>query len=197
MELTVAAWAKREGISRQAAHKRVRSGKVRLNDRGLIDAEQASEQWRANRDCLQQQRGAAAVAERETTGKPVPAPPPRTIQLPEPVLAEPVQAPEAELDSGSIELADNTSLAESQRIQSLLKARRQKLEQELAEGKLVEASSIAIQIETRARSERDALLNWPAQVAAELAAEFGVDERLLHSRIDALIRNFLATRGTI
>ena len=199
MELTVAAWAKREGISRQAAHKRVRSGKVRLNESGLIDAEQASEHWRANRDCLQQQRGAAAVAERDEINRPIAAPvaalAPRPVRLPDPVAPEPIAAPELELDSRSIELADNTTLAESQRIQALLKARRQKLEQELAEGKLVEASTIAIQIETRARSERDALLNWPAQVAAELAAEFGMDERILHSRIDALIRKFLAARG--
>src|SRR5260370_26461465 len=67
-EVTVPQWAAQIGISKQAAYKRLKSGKVKLNSRGLIDTESAAAQWEANKDTWQRQRGApkqSASATRE------------------------------------------------------------------------------------------------------------------------------------
>ena len=58
MELSVSEWAASQNISRQAAHKRIKSGKVKLNANGKIDVDDAQKQWEQNKDALQQQRGA-------------------------------------------------------------------------------------------------------------------------------------------
>src|SRR6476661_4378373 len=57
-DVTVPQWAAQIGISKQAAYKRLKSGKVTLNSRGLIDTESAAAQWEANKDVRQWQRGA-------------------------------------------------------------------------------------------------------------------------------------------
>lgn len=57
-DVTVPQWAAQIGISKQAAYKRLKSGKVKLNSRGLIDTESAAAQWKANQDAWQRQRGA-------------------------------------------------------------------------------------------------------------------------------------------
>jgi hypothetical protein len=53
-ELSVSEWAEREKISRQAAWKRIKSGKVKLNANGKVDVEEAQRQWDSNRNAVQQ-----------------------------------------------------------------------------------------------------------------------------------------------
>jgi len=53
-ELSVPEWAESQGISRQAAWKRVKSGKVALNANGKIDVDAAAKQWESNKDARQQ-----------------------------------------------------------------------------------------------------------------------------------------------
>ncbi len=46
-----------------------------------------------------------------------------------------------------------------------------------------------------ARSERDAWLNWPARVSAQLAASLGVDPHTLHVALEAAVREHLQELG--
>ena len=46
-----------------------------------------------------------------------------------------------------------------------------------------------------AKEERDAILAWPARIAAELAAELGVDAHRLQTLMDARLRQHLAERN--
>jgi hypothetical protein len=197
-ELTITQWAQAEGISRQAAHKRIRSGKVRLTSRGLIDPDQAAVDWERNRDCLQAQRGAPTVQAREPRrpGAPTAAPAAAASSA----AAAPADAARSQggLEIGAIALDERTtSLADAQRISAVLKALREKREHEIAEGKWLEASAVRLATEQRARTERDALLNMPSQEAPDLAARLGIDERLVHSELDLLVRKYLAQRGQI
>ena len=48
-----------------------------------------------------------------------------------------------------------------------------------------------------AREERDAWVNWPAQVAAMMAAELEVDTHKLHTVLERHIRNHLAELAEI
>lgn len=63
-ELTVAEWAKQEGISPQAAYKRIKSGRVKLTANGKIDSDEAGKQWDRNKNLRQQLRGAPQQAAR-------------------------------------------------------------------------------------------------------------------------------------
>jgi hypothetical protein len=60
-ELTITEWAAKQGITRQGAWKRIKSGKVSLNQNGKIDVDEAQKQWESNKDAYQQQRGAKPV----------------------------------------------------------------------------------------------------------------------------------------
>jgi hypothetical protein len=62
-ELTIAQYAKAENISRQAAHQRVKRGKIRLNARGFVDTDVAARQWASNRDDLQAARSRGSAIE--------------------------------------------------------------------------------------------------------------------------------------
>lgn len=55
--ISVVEYAKREGISRQAAYDRINSGKIRKLPDGTIDPAVAARDWAQNKDELQVQRG--------------------------------------------------------------------------------------------------------------------------------------------
>lgn len=65
-ELTIAEWAEKQGISRQAAYKRIKSGKVKLNSAGKIDSAEAERDWERNKDAHQQSRGAPKAKAKST-----------------------------------------------------------------------------------------------------------------------------------
>jgi hypothetical protein len=48
-----------------------------------------------------------------------------------------------------------------------------------------------------AKEERDAILGWPARVAAEMAAELGVDAHRLQMMLESRLRTLLAERNDV
>jgi hypothetical protein len=65
----------------------------------------------------------------------------------------------------------------------------QERKKQLVSAKEVEAAAYA-----QARAERDALLNWPARVSADMAATLGCNEALLYSLLEKHVREFLFER---
>lgn len=53
MKLSVPQYAKTQGISKVAAYKRVKTGKVQVDANGLVDVDQAAVDWEKNRDVRQ------------------------------------------------------------------------------------------------------------------------------------------------
>jgi hypothetical protein len=47
----------------------------------------------------------------------------------------------------------------------------------------------------RATAEREALLNWPARIAAGLAVKFGAPQRDVFMALDAAVRTYLEERS--
>jgi hypothetical protein len=64
-------------------------------------------------------------------------------------------------------------------------------------GRLVDKARAMILVHRLAREERDATLAWPARVAAELAAELGVDPHRLQTLMDGRLRQHLAERNGV
>jgi hypothetical protein len=79
----------------------------------------------------------------------------------------------------------------------VLKAQERRLRLQRTKGELVDRAKAAAQVFRLAREERDAWLNWPARVAAMIAAELEVDAHTLHTVLEGRVRDHLAELAEI
>ncbi|MBL6081487.1 hypothetical protein JMJ56_26195 [Belnapia sp. T18] len=77
----------------------------------------------------------------------------------------------------------------------VLKAQGRRLEIDERRGRLVDKARALLLVHRLAREERDAILAWPARIAAELAAELAVDAHRLQLLLDQRLRIHLAERN--
>lgn len=75
------------------------------------------------------------------------------------------------------------------------RVRDKRLRNDEREGKLVDRDEWESRTEARFSAEKEALLNWPAGVAIEIAADLGVEERAVHRILDLKIREYLQRRS--
>jgi len=66
----------------------------------------------------------------------------------------------------------------------VLKAQERRLRLQQMKGELVDRAKAVAQVFRLARDERDAWVNWPARVAAMIAAELEVDPHRLHTVLE-------------
>ena len=74
----------------------------------------------------------------------------------------------------------------------VLKAQERRLRLQQMKGELVDRARAVAQVFKLARDERDAWVNWPARVAAMIAAELEVDPHQVHTVLERYVRNHLA-----
>jgi hypothetical protein len=74
----------------------------------------------------------------------------------------------------------------------VLKAQERRLRLQQMKGELVDRAKAVAQVFKLARDERDAWVNWPARVAAVMAAEIEVDAHKLHTVLERHVRDHLA-----
>jgi hypothetical protein len=74
----------------------------------------------------------------------------------------------------------------------VLKAQERRLRLQQLKGELVDRAKAVAQVFRLARDERDAWINWPARVAAMIAAELELDPHALHTVLERHIRDHLA-----
>ena len=74
----------------------------------------------------------------------------------------------------------------------VLKAQERRLRLQQMKGELVDRAKAVAQVFRLARDERDAWVNWPARVAAMIAAELEVDPHQLHTVLERHVRDHLA-----
>jgi hypothetical protein len=79
----------------------------------------------------------------------------------------------------------------------VLKAQERRLRLEERKGRLVDKARALLLVHRLAKEERDAILAWPARVAAEMAAELGVDAHRLQMVLKARLRTLLAERNDV
>jgi hypothetical protein len=79
----------------------------------------------------------------------------------------------------------------------MLKAQDRKLRLDERRGQLVDKARALMLVHRLAKEERDAILAWPARIAAELAAELGVDVHRLQTLMEARLRQHLAERHNV
>jgi hypothetical protein len=152
--------------------------------RGKLDREQFLEARKKYVDPIQQSNGRKGGRPAKASAKPKPATP--VSPQPESRLEHPATRPR-KTDDGSID--------EGQRLRVWLRAKRERIELERMEGKLVNRAEVEAAAFERARAERDALLNLPARIAPIFAADFGIDSRKLFLALEQHIRQFLEERS--
>jgi hypothetical protein len=171
MGLSIRAYARHRGVSDTAVHKAIRAGRITPEADGTIDPERADRDWAKNSDTPRE--GTARRAE--------------TVPVKEPA-SEPITPA---FHTGG------TSLLQARTVNEVVKAQTNKVRLAQLKGDLVDRSQAIAQVFKLARAERDAWLNWPARISAQLASQLGVDAHTLHVALEATVREHLQELGEV
>lgn len=167
MGISIRAYARERGVSDAAVRKAIKTGRITPEADGTIDSVRADREWARNTD-VAQQRGqsravpdAAVASVRETLGE------------------TPIAA------------GGGTTLLQARTANEVLKAQTGKVRLARLKGDLVDRSQAIAHVFKLARAERDAWLNWPSRVSAQMAAALQVDPHVLHVALDRAVRDHL------
>ncbi|WP_372625118.1 elements of external origin [Falsiroseomonas sp.] len=166
--------ARRLGVSHTALQKAHRAGRIAPEADGGWDLEKVRARLADSSDPTR--KTAAFVA-------PVP---PRPVSPP---IAAPAPDP--------LPRAAGSTFHDARTANEVLKAQERRLRLDERKGKLVDKARALLLVHRLAKEERDAILAWPARVAAEMAAELGVDAHRLQTMMDTRLREHLAARHDV
>lgn len=166
MGISIRAYARQRGVSDAAVRKAIKAGRVTPLPDGTIDAARADRQWGSNTDQAKQR----------------------------PVPNEAVQAVrETVADAPS---TGGTTFLQARTANEVLKAQTSKVRLAKLKNEVVDRAQAIAHVFKLARTERDAWLNWPARISAQMAAELKVDPHTLHVALEREVRRHLEELGT-
>ena len=171
--------ARRLGISHTALQKAQRAGRIAPEADGAWDVEKVRARLADSSD---------PVRKTATLVQPAPA-------LPRPVAPQPVVATPPAADP--LPRAAQNTFHDARTANEVLKAQDRRLRLDERKGKLVDKARALLLVHRLAKEERDAILAWPARVAAEMAAELGIDAHRLQTMMDTRLRQHLAARHDV
>ena len=186
MGLSIRAYARHRGVSHVAVKKAIDTGRITPLPDGTIDPVVADAQWAANTTPT---RRSVAAEPRE-----VPQAPAAVREIPQAsskVVRETADPPSPVLSTGG------TSLLQARTVNEVVKAQTNKVRLARLKGELVDRSQAVAHVFKLARAERDAWLNWPARITAQMAAGLNVDPHVLHVALDAAVRQQLQDLGDL
>jgi hypothetical protein len=168
MGISIRAYARQRGVSDAAVRKAIKAGRITPLPDGTIDPSRADKQWGSNTDQAKQRPipNEAVQAVRDTVGDPPASP---------------------SLSSGG------TTFLQARTANEVLKAQTSKVRLAKLKNEVVDRAQAIAHVFKLARTERDAWLNWPARVSAQLAAELQVDAHTLHVAME--VRRHLEELG--
>lgn len=184
MGLSIRAYARHRGVSHVAVKKAIDSGRITPDPDGTIDPVRADAQWAAN---TASPRRPVAAADEPHQSPAIDTPRPAARAQRDAVQDAPAPA----LSSGG------TSLLQAKTVNEVVKAQTNKVRLAQLKGELVERNQAIAHVFKLARIERDAWLNWPNRVSAQMAAGLGVAPHALHVALDASVRMHLQELGEI
>ena len=177
MSLSIRAYARHRGVSHVAVKKAIDAGRITQDQDGKINQERADQDWAQN--TLNPRAPTSKVA-RVSATRPV----------------HEVVGVRGSADSQ----AKGMTLLHAKTASEVIKAQLGKVRLSQMKGELVDRSQAIAHVFALARAERDALLNWPAHIAADLAAELsaeGVSQHTVLIGIETRLREYLLTLGDI
>ena len=189
--------ARQIGLSETAVRRAEKAGRIKREPDGSWDPAKVQAAWSENTDQAQQR------------------PEPRQRSRPRRAALKPV--PEAAVgavrdtlrEHGEPVSAGGMTFMQARTANEVLKAQERRLRLQQMKGELVDRAKAVAQVFRLAREERDAWVNWPARVAAMMAAELSasgsdaagdavqVDQHSLHTVLEGLVREHLAELSDI
>jgi hypothetical protein len=92
---------------------------------------------------------------------------------------------------------DGARLTQARTVNEVVKAQTNKVRLARLKGELVDRNQAVAHVFKLARTERDAWLNWPARISAQMAAQLGVDPHAMHIALEAAVREHLQELGDL
>jgi len=185
--------ARRIGVSETAVRRAEKAGRIRREADGSWDLAKVRAAWSDNTDQAQQR---PPERQRER---------PRRSALKKPVPEAALGAVRDTLrEHGEPVSAAGMTFMQARTANEVLKAQERRLRLQQMKGELVDRAKAVAQVFRLAREERDAWVNWPARVAAMMAAELSascseaaggaveVDQHRLHTVLERHVREHLA-----
>ena len=172
MGISIRAYARHRGVTDTAVHKAIRTGRVTPESDGTIDADRADADWARNTDSPKRgtNQRAESVVVREVNG-------------------------ESSAGMPSSPGTGGTSLLQARTVNEVVKAQTNKVRLARLKGELVDRPQAIAHVFKLARSERDAWLNWPARVSAQMAVQLGIEPHPMHVALESAVREHLQELG--
>jgi len=192
--------ARQIGVSETAVRRAEKAGRIKREASGAWDPAKAKAAWSDNTDQAQQRPAAGAK----------PRSPKRARATLKPVPEAAVGAVRDTLrEHGEPVSAGGMTFMQARTANEVLKAQERRLRLQQMKGDLIDRPKAVAQVFRIAREERDAWVNWPARVAAMMAAELSascgeaagaavqVDQHSLHTVLERHVREHLAELAEI
>jgi hypothetical protein len=175
--------ARQLGVSETAVRRAEKAGRISREPDGSWDLARVRAVWAGNTDPAQQ-RGepSAGNGSRRVTRRAVKPVPEAAVGAVRDTLRE----------HGEPIAAGTMTFMQARTANEILKAQERRVRLQRMKGELVDRAKAVAQVFRLARDERDAWVNWPARVAAMIAAELEVDPHHLHTVLERHVRDHLA-----
>ncbi len=171
--------ARQLGVSETAVRRAEKAGRIGREPDGAWDLAKVKAAWAGNTDPAQQRPPRSSrMTGKHRTMKPVPEAALGAVRETLREHGEPVSA-------------GGMTFMQARTANEVLKAQERRLRLQQMKGELVDRAKAVAQVFRLARDERDAWINWPARVAAMIAAELEVDTHKLHTVLERQVREHL------
>ena len=177
--------ARQLGVSETAVRRAEKAGRIKREPDGSWDPAKVRAAWSDNTDQAQQRPARSG----RRTGKH------RSLKpVPEAALGA---VRDTLREHGEPIAAGAMTFMQARTANEVFKAQERRLRLQQMKGELVDRTKAVAQVFRLARDERDAWVNWPARVAAMIAAELEVDPHQMHTVLERQVREHLSELAEI
>lgn len=173
MGLSIRAYARQRGVSHVAVLRAAKAGRIPTEPDGTIDPAKADAAW-----------------ERSTEPGRAESQPERKARRP--ISEAAVGSVRETLKEQGLPASSSVTFVQARTAHEIAKAHLARLRLQRLRGELVERAQATALVFRLAREERDAWSNWPARIAALMAAELGSEPHALQSLLESHVRAHLA-----
>ena len=164
MGISLREYARRRGVSHVAVMKAIKVGRITPEPDGSLDPVKVDAQWDEQTD---------------------------PARRPEAPKDEPAQADETLATGEPAPQVTGATFTQARTAHEIAKAQRARIEVQRLREEVVDRAHATAQVFRLARRERDAWVNWPARIAALMAAELGVESHAMQKVLEAHVRDHL------
>jgi hypothetical protein len=175
MGLSIRAYAKARGVSHVAVLKAAKTGRIPLEPDGTVDPAKADAAWQRSTDPGRAKGKPKASAEKL-----------------HPVGEAALGSVRETLKEQGLPASGSVTFVQARTAREIATAHLTRLRVQKMKGELVERHRATALVFRLAREERDAWTNWPARVAALMAAELGVEPHPMQRVLETQVRAHLA-----